>query len=190
MNKNDIRDDMTVDNVYIVDINNWLETIEDIFNKYLPLEEESSFIFVHNHRFPIVNKADYKIDLSRPDMFSNIPFYPYKCISTVCDIIKHRLYNASSYYTEFKGNRVSKAGRELIDNDVTVEDIVINILPLISRVELSNLLSIIDNLIKDNKHIFRLVENHVIEFEYEDQYLKINDYGHILSYRYKELIDV
>ena len=71
----------------VLDIDEYLKIIEEIFKKYLDSDiEQTSLTFVKYERYPIIDKG-ILVKIKDNSLISNKPFAPYMCVACVKDMI-------------------------------------------------------------------------------------------------------
>ena len=175
----------------ILDVNPHLNVIEDVFNRYLHIEDEELLRFVSGLRFP-TNIS--KVPVCATSGISNKPFYPYKSIELFCRILKHEIYSNSEHYRDYLDNyalvnRFNHVSRSLFtDSDKNLTEIILEYIPNISIPDRDLILTTTNDFINKNYKIISDLRNHVIDYDAKGEFLIIKSLGSIHSYRYMEAV--
>ena len=174
----------------IVHVNEYMEYMEYIFNRYIVLDGEDRFMFIRGERFPIVKK--YKYDLTNnPFGITNTPYFPYKSAGCFCRMLKFLMYRDSLLMEDhydinpFVKNPVNVFPD--FDNDLT--DIILEYIPNITVADRDSLINIVLEYKSRYASTLQCLIDHVLDFDVSGEFLIIKDLGDILSFRYKELLN-
>lgn len=105
----------------ILDVNDHLEYIENILNNYLPAID--GLLFVKNNRYPITDKENIRRSIHL-GIISEKPWYPYRCIDIVTDILSRYIHEYSTSLNLFTSNPMidSAVSKKYLDNHIFSPD--------------------------------------------------------------------
>lgn len=182
--------------VYVIDIDHYLMLIEKYFNFYKPTNEVQ-LKFLPTLRMPLdkTNPAHIKeIERYRSlggidNYISLMPYYPWKCLPMVKEIILEYRHSGIKYDI-FKKNFL-KNDYETFVSGLTDEEILMSYIPNISMEDGRNILNIICNIYRDVIEPIMLTKDElcVWDIDYTTNIITLILVGNIYEIRYKELLD-
>ena len=174
----------------IVHVNEHMQYMEEIFNRYITLDGEDTFMFIRGERFPIVKK--YKYDLTNnPFGITSTPYFPYKSAGCFCRMLKFLMYRESCLIEDH--HDINPYVRNPVDvfpdfdNDLT--GIILEYIPNITVADRDSLINIILDYKTRYAGTLQYLLDHILDFDVSGEFLVIKDLGDILSFRYKELLN-
>lgn len=181
---------------YAIDIDHYLIPIEKYFNFYKPTDD-IQLKFLPTLRLPLdkTNQMHMK-EVERYKSLGGIdnyisfkPYYPWKCLAMVKEIIleyRHSLYG----YDIFKKNFLKNEYASFVSG-LTDEEILISYIPNITMEDGNKILNIICNLYRDVIEPIMLTKDElsVWDIDYNTNIITLILVGNIYEIRYKELLD-
>lgn len=176
----------------ILDIDEYLKIIEEIFKKYLDSDiEQNSLTFVKHERYPIIDKG-ILVKIKDNSLISNKPFAPYMCVACVKDMILDRIYGSGSRDESFNRNPFIPNGgnTDILPSHDSDKDIIETYLMHVIPQDVSEIIRWVDKLY--NEVVNNIVKHYpdcVYDIDIESTLVVLNNLGNIKSYRYNELLE-
>ena len=176
----------------ILDIDEYLKIIEEIFKKYLDSDiEQTSLTFVKHERYPIIDKG-ILVKIRDNSLISNKPFAPYMCVACVKDMILDRIYGSGSRDESFKRNPFIPNGGnvDILPSHDSDKDIIETYLIHVTPQDVSEIIRWVDKLYNEVvNNIVKQYPDCVYDIDIESTLVVLNNLGNIKSYRYNELLE-
>ena len=177
----------------ILDIENELQSIEDIFYKYITLPD--NVIYVKNNRYPHEDRRNLEM-YSKLNLISSTPWHPMLCVPTILEILTLYIYNETSEFEHFKSNILIPNNSKCFIKTRSVEPIDLLIdyfksyVSSIATIDINTILSIIDNIYYTHIHRYILdYPNIIYTFDDSTGNIILIDSGDIRAYRYTEYLN-
>jgi len=162
--------------------------IENILSKYIGYAENC--YYAKGLRYPLEKNQD--IDkYKKIGLLSKQPMHPIYAAELVKSITELYVVEHTNYKEDFFINKLLNTDKQVkiyqdINRDTTIEDIVLKMVPTITKIDY-------DDIIKYLSNIFKVIENIVISeldnilvVDIETSVIEINVYSNILAYRFEE----
>lgn len=176
----------------VLDIDEYLKIVEEIFKKYLDSDiEQNSLTFVKYERYPIVDKG-ILVKIKDNSLISNKPFAPYMCVACVKDMILDRIYGSTSRDESFRRNPFIPDGgnTDILPSHESDIDIIETYLIHVTPQDVSEIIRWVDKLYNEVvKNIVSHYPDCVYDIDIESTLVVLNNLGNIKSYRYNELLE-
>lgn len=177
--------------VIVLDIENTLVKIEDIFKLYLPILPE--LIFVKHMRYPLEGKERFNLDAYfNRNLVRDTPWLSYLCIEYVLDAVKTMIYRESSESELFLRNPLlGHEGASFVNAcDLnSIDQLIMCYVPNITYQHgelVYSLVRDIYNMIAS--YVFPTYENHLISFDATGFQVLLFVNENIKSYRFNEAV--
>lgn len=170
----------------VLDIEEEMWRLEDIFKKYIPIPEGA--VFIPNNRLPIEGYALHNNKHS--ELVSNRPYLPYICLECVSNILTNFVYRYNPYKEVFKRNDIIANGENLISVvDYEIEEIIGWYIDYIDTNDLEEVIDICNRIYSKMKVYTKQIPKNIITFDFEGPNYLLVDRGDVHEFRYKEILD-
>ena len=173
------KDGVTIELVYI----------ENILSKYIGYIEDCSY--AKGLRYPLVSNKQIN-KYKKIGMISEQPIYPIYAAELIKSIIELYVVEHANYKDDFFSNKLLNTSNQVeiyqgINRDTTLEDIVLEMVPTISKVDYDDIIKYLTNITKVIENIVMSELDNILIVDIETNIIEINVYSNILEYRFKEV---
>lgn len=172
------------------DINDDLQNIEQIVDKYVKSDE--SFLFIPSSRYPLKTKLNIDKKL---EIVSKEPYLPYKCVPCVVHLLLKHTYEATWDEKDlFEFNPLLENCQNLIEEYSLNETDMSIIQSYFKGITVDDAVDI-EEKVKElfyKSGMFRQLANYkdnVFDVDHEDKLIIFSVLGHIKELRYNELLE-
>ena len=162
--------------------------IENILSKYIGYVDNC--YYAKGLRYPLENKKH--IDkYKNADMLSEQPIYPIYAAELIKSIIELYVVEYTNYKEDFFVNKLIDVNKQVriyqdISRDTTLEDIILKMIPNITKVDYDDIIKYLPNITKVIENIVMSELDNIVIVDIETNIIEINVYSNILAYRFEE----
>ena len=173
------KDGVTIELVYI----------ENILSKYIGYIEDCSY--AKGLRYPLADNKDIS-KYKKTGMLSEQLIYPIYAAELIKSIIELYVVEYTNYKEDFFVNKLIDVNKQVriyqdISRDTTIEDIILKMIPNITKVDYDDIIKYLPNITKVIENIVMSELDNIVIVDIETNIIEINVYSNILEYRFKEV---
>lgn len=177
---------MEFHNAFVIDVNTELETLERIFDRYIPTSPDH--LFVPTSRLPI-NELKGQLSEFELGHLSKNSYLPFKCLDFFKHVILSYLYMESidpeMYYTNDLLKYTTPAMFVDIHN-YSITDIVYEYIPSLTNTDLRTIHKLMDSVIYKITDLIKPDHDYIFDITFNLKYTVILIVDNIWRYRFKE----
>jgi len=162
--------------------------IENILLKYIDYVDNC--YYAKGLRYPL-EKNKHIEKYKKLGMLSEQPIYPIYAAELIKTIIELYVVEHTNYKEDFFINKLLNIDKQIkiyqdISRDTTVEDIILKMVPSITKVDYDSIIKYLSNIIKVIECIVTSELDNIVIVDIETSVIEINVYANILAYRFEE----
>ncbi|MDQ6990764.1 MAG: hypothetical protein Q9M11_03430 [Mariprofundaceae bacterium] len=179
----------TLIRVHTLNIDAGMLLIERIVSRYIVIPTDDLVVYVKGSRYPLESRAAIA-RYNGSSLVDNKPWHPFLAIPILLDLLEVYQYYHTEYEELFKRNPLQEAVRlYTVHDDATDTEIVLNYVPNMSTVDLSEVVTIFNTIYTDHlKPIFTEYPNNVYTMDLATNMYRMLQHDDIRAYRFGELL--
>jgi len=162
--------------------------IENILSKYIGYVEDC--YYAKGLRYPLADNKDIS-KYKKTGMLSEQLIYPIYAAELIKSIIELYVVEYTNYKEDFFVNKLLDTSNQVkiyqdINRDTTLEDIILKMVPTITKVDYNDIIKYLSNITKVIENIVTTEVDNIVVVDIETNIIEINVYSNILAYRFEE----
>jgi len=178
---------MDSEDIYVLEINEYLLQIEDIISKYIRLPDD--LVFVNGVRLPVINKSEVSYLIERGHV-TNKPTMPYISAYMFKDIFTKYIIDNNPDRDLLYVNEVDDRVDHVYDVDryTEIDDIIYSFINDITELDKDTILSLMNIIVAKHIHIVEAMPYCIYSINVDNEYMILKRLDDIRVYRYKQII--